>query len=82
MLIAEFHLLTVTASSNVIVMSIVSPSPNEPSVSVVSTPVTVGFVVSTTSAAFAPREPDAAGDASVRTACVSLVEVLLIVTRC
>ncbi len=57
-------------------MSIVSPSPNEPSVSVVSTPVTAGFVVSTTSAAFAPREFDAAGDASVRTAalfCASLI---------
>jgi hypothetical protein len=58
----------VTASDKVAVMFIAAPALYEPSEVVEEKLVTVGKVVSTTIALFAPKEPVAAGDGSVNTA--------------
>jgi hypothetical protein len=58
----------VTASDKVAVMFIAVPALYEPSGVVEEKLVTVGGVVSTTIALFAPNDPAAAGDGSVNTA--------------
>ena len=58
----------VTASDNVAVMFIAAPALYEPSEVVEEKLVTVGKVVSTTIALFAPNDPVAVGDGSVNTA--------------
>ena len=57
-----------TISDKVAVILIEAPALYEPSTVVEEKPVTVGKVVSTTIALFAPKDPVAAGDGRVNTA--------------